>query len=234
MSILRPRIWTQQPQIPVRIDRSNPLGAKVRYYSLLGNSALDLVTGKFGVINGGAPSVLTRTGLARSFASGSSQSITLPTNNMVSGYPLTVACWVSTVPTAAGQIIYSFNGTNYSAIAGYIDISATAVLIQNTGSGGLSVGKPCPFGLSYIVAIHRSGSWDLYVNGVLATTQDVGGNWGQPAAGNHSIGCRLGGSSLRYHDGTVSDLCVFDGELSASEVRSLTANPWQILAPRVT
>ena len=212
-----------QPAGPVEID---PYWAKkLRYCSTLGPNLVDLRTGKRGVPSGSPPVVPTRVGLARSFVSASSQYITLPTSDMVSGYPLTVACWVSTVATGAGQVIYSLNGTNYSAIAGYINSNTNAVLTQNTGSGDTLQGKVCPLGLSYIVAVHRSGSWDLYVNGVRAATQSVGSNWGQPAAGNHSIGNRLNGASPRYHDGTVSDLCVFEGELSVADIKALSANP---------
>lgn len=223
--------WTKQPQSPTGIDWSNPLARRLRYCSTLGANLVDLKTGKIGAPSGGPPTVPTRAGLARSFVNTSSQFITLPTTDLVSGYPLTVACWVSTLPTGAGQVIYSFNGTSYSAIAGYISSNTNAVLTQNTGSGNTAQGRVCPLALSYIVAIHRSGSWDLYVNGVLAATQNVGSNWGQPAAGNHSIGNRLNGSSPRYHDGTISDLCVFEGELSVAEIKSLSNNPWQIYAP---
>lgn len=223
--------WTSQPQVVTGLDLSNPLARKIKYASTLGNNVLDLKTGKLGVIGGGAPVKATTKGLARSFASASSQSITLPTNNMVSGYPLTVACWASTVPTAAGQVLYSFNGTNYHAILGYLN-ATLAVMPSVTQDPSFNRHVPVPAGLNYLVAIFRSTTWDLYVNGVLGVQSNLlSASWAEPAAGNHSIGNRLGGATLRYDDGTISDLCVFEGELSPSEVKSLTDNPWQVYAP---
>lgn len=222
-----------QPQSGARLNLANPLVKKLRYLSPLGGNTLDLVSGKVGVVNGGAPSVPTAKGLARSFSSASSRSVTLPTTNLVSGYPLTVACWVSATPTASGGVFYSLNGTGYSAILGFL--STYPAVMPNVGSDpsfnqGKLISSPLP--LSYLVAVHRSGSFDLYVDGVLATsTAILNSAWAEPAVGNHSIGSRLGGASLRYHDGPISDLAVFQGELSAAEIKALTANPNQLYAP---
>ena len=57
-------------------------------------------------------------------------------------------------------------------------------------------------------------------------------NWGQPAAGNHSIGQRLGGASARFFNGGIQDFIVFRGALSASEAQQVYQNPWQIFKPQ--
>jgi hypothetical protein len=160
-SLILPNKWTRQPQYPVQIDRSNPLGAKVVYASTLASGfAFDSVTGKIGVNTAAIP-VMTPRGMALKF-NGTSAFITLPTNNLVSGYPLTVSCWFEKSPTASG-VIYSLNGTAYNAIAGF----TSSNLSLNSGSAPTFLGYPyasIPAGWNHIVIVHRNGSHTIYLN----------------------------------------------------------------------
>lgn len=219
-----------QPQSGARLNLANPLVKKLRYLSTLGGNSLDLVSGDRQVQNN-TPNIATKVGVARNFVTANSNVITLPTGNIVSGYPLTVACWANTTPTSAGAVLYSLNGTNYSAILGYPN-SAGYLIPNVTCDVSFIHSKVAPVStLMYLVAVHRSGSWDLYINGVLATnTTAPNSAWGEPAAGNHHVGARIGGASLRYNNGTVSDLAVFQGELSVDEIENLSANPYQLYA----
>ena len=162
----------------------------------------------------------------------SSAYITLPTANLVSGYPLTVACWFEKT-TSVSQVIYSLNGSGYSAIAGYTP--ANLNLSINSGSSSSLLGYPfasIPSGWNHLVVVHKSGSFTMYLNGVDVTSALTGSeNWGQPAAGNHSIGQRLGGASARWFNGGIQDLIVFRGELSAVEAKQVYQNSWQIFQP---
>ncbi len=223
--------WTSQPQYPVDIDRSNPLGAKVVYASTLaGGYAYDSVARKLGV-NTAAVAKATPRGMALNF-NGSSAYITLPTTNLVSGYPLTVACWFEKT-TSVSQIIYSLNGSGYSAIAGYTP--ANLNLSINSGSNPATLGYPfasIPAGWNHLVVVHKSGSFTMYLNGVDVTAATTGSeNWGQPAAGNHSIGQRLGGASARWFNGGIQDFVVFRGALSAAEALQLYQAGYQIFQP---
>lgn len=217
-----------QPQHPVEIDRSNPLGAKVVYASTLaGGYAYDSVAKKLGV-NTAAVAKATPRGMALNF-NGSSAYITLPTTNLVSGYPITVSCWFEKT-TSVSQIIYSLNGSGYNAIAGYTPGNLNLSINGSSNPGNL--GYPfasIPAGWNHLVVVHYSGSFTMYLNGADVTSLTTySENWGQPAAGNHSIGQRLGGASARFFNGGIQDFIVFRGALSASEAQQVYQNPWQI------
>jgi len=232
-AILRPRIWTQQPQIPVGIDWGNPLGAKVVYASTLAGHTYDSVSGRLGTNTAAVPKA-TPKGRALNF-NGSSAYITLPTTNLVAGYPLTVSCWFEKT-TSVSQVIYSLNGSGYNAIAGYTP--ANLNLSINSGSSPATLGYPfasIPAGWNHLVVVHKSGSFTMYLNGVDVTAATTGSeNWGQPAAGNHSIGQRLGGASPRWFNGGIKDFIVFKGALSAAEALQVYSSSYQIFRPRVT
>lgn len=216
-----------QPQRPVSLDRDNPLGSKVVYASTLAGVAYDAATGKTGV-NTAAVAKATPNGMALNF-NGSSAYITLPTTNLVAAYPLTVACWFEKT-TSVSQVIYSLNGSGYSAIAGYTP--ANLNLSINVGSSPILKGYPfisIPAGWNHLVVVHFSGSFTMYLNGVDVTAATTGSqNWGQPAAGNHSIGQRLGGATPKWFNGGIQDFIVFNGALSAAEAQQVYQNPWQI------
>ena len=121
-----------QPQYPVDIDRSNPLGAKVVYASTLaGGYAYDSVARKLGV-NTAAVAKATPMGMALNF-NGSSSLITLPTTDLVAGYPLTVSCWFYK-PSSVSRVIYSFNGSGFHAIAGFFSSGHLGVSVDSSGN----------------------------------------------------------------------------------------------------
>lgn len=219
----------RQPQHPAKINRDNPLGAKVVYASTLAGVAVDLATGKTGVNTAAVPKATPR-GMALNF-NGSSAFITLPTTNLVAGYPLTVSCWFEKKAAASG-VIYSLNGSGYSAVAGRTGTN----LIFNVGSSSTNLGytyTSIPEGWNHLTVVHRAGSHLIFLNGANVTSSEVVGsvfNWGQPAAGNHSIGNRLNGSSPQYFNGGIQDFIVFRGELSADEAKQVYLDPYQIFS----
>lgn len=230
-NLILPQKWTSQPQYPVDIDRSNPLGAKVVYASTLaGGYAYDSVAKKLGVNTAAVPKATPR-GRALNF-NGSSAYITLPTTNLVSGYPITVSCWFEKT-TSVSQVIYSLNGSGYNAIAGYTPGNLNLSINGSSNPGNL--GYPfasIPAGWNHLVVVHYSGSFTMYLNGADVTSLTKGSeNWGQPAAGNHSIGQRLGGVSARWFNGGIQDFVVFRGALSAAEALQLYQAGYQIFQP---
>lgn len=235
MGVIQRVPWTVQPQVAARVDRGNPLGAKLRYASTLGPNLLDAATGAIGTPSGNPLVVPGTRGLAMDFVPASSQFVTLPTRNIVSGYPLTVAAWIRwDVYSTTGYIAYSLVGTGYAAILGVSAFNASYLNV-NIGSAPSQesiANAAFPVGTwHHYVSVHRSGSWVSYVDGQLQTQTLTQGNWGEPAAGNHAIGQRLNGASPRYMDGGVQDLYVFQGELTAAEAFSLYQNHYQVFAP---
>lgn len=215
-----------QPQHEAQLDRSNPLVSRLRY-AQLGSSLRDAVSGRLGVDSGGSTRAVGLKGATREFVPASNQYVNLGTKDICSGYPLTVASWIRwDNVSATGFVAYSLNDTNCSAILGAPGGSGWGA--NASSATGFQQKGALATGLNHFVTIHRNGTWDIYVNGVI---QPNGGNasaWGQPAAGNHSIGGRLGGSSLKPMDGQVQDLQVYQGELTPTEIQSLYRNHWQI------
>ena len=215
-----------QPQYEAQLDRNNPLVKRLRY-AQLGSSLRDAVSGRFGVDSGGSTKAVGLKGATREFVPASNQYVNLGTKDICSGYPLTVASWIRWDDVSAtGFVAYSLNDTNCSAILGALGGSGWAA--NASSATGFQQKGAQATGLNHFVTIHRNGTWDIYINGVI---QPNGGNvsaWGQPAAGNHSIGGRLGGASLKPMDGQVQDLQVYQGELTPTEIQSLYRNHWQI------
>ena len=216
----------RQPQYLAKINRDNPLGAKVVYASTLAGVAVDAATGKTGVNTAAVP-VATPRGAALKF-NGSSSLITLPTTDLVAGYPLTVSCWFFK-PSTVSRVIYSFNGTNFHAIAGFFSNGNFGVSADSSGLFFLP-NASIPAGWNHLTIVFYSGSYVLYLNGIAQSLTGGGNNWTQPAAGNNSIGARLGGASLAYFDQSIQDLIVFQGALSADEAQQAYQDPYQIFS----
>lgn len=233
----------KQPQVPVLIDRANPLGSRLRYASTLGPNLTDTISGRAGVPSGGPYPKIGAKGTALEFVSANSQGVVIPGPDLVTNFPLTVSCWVRffDLNSSNGRIVYSLTGTNYNAIFGQVGAGVPNGLVLNARSaGGLQGYSGTAAGVvdgvwNHFVVVHRSTSSELYVNGVPQTiTTAVNTNWGEPTVGSaSSIGYRasLTGLVTRYFEGGVQDLYVFDGELSAAEAQSLYKNHWQIFKP---
>ena len=214
-----------QPQTgPYAIDWANPVTEGLVYASTLDGRSYDAVNKRVGVNTAIAQVGNPRNGVASNFVSGSSSQIILPTTDMVSGYPLTVSCWADLDDSGGGEVLYSLNGTNYHAIAGAY--GAGIIFSQDSAPG--YIGASGLSGLHHTVTVFRSGTFSFYVDGVLWPQTGLGNFWGQPAAGNHSIGSRLGGASLRYNNGRVSDFSVWGRGLSPEEAKSVYENTNQI------
>lgn len=217
----------------VRINRNNALGKRVAYYCPLGTDLVDAVSGKQAT-NNGSTLALSPTGPERNFVPGNSQSILLPSNDLVSGYPLTVAGEVRVGSTdGTGYILYCLCGTAYKAIlgCGYVP----GKWLVNTSSATVD-GHVCAasIGRQRFLCIHRNGTFDLYINGVRQLQTNSSTDLTEPAAGNHAIGQRIGGFSPRYFSGSAKDFTVFYGELSPAEIASYFADPRQFLIPENT
>lgn len=227
MALILQRHLAQQPASVARINRDSTLGAKLRYASTLGPNVVDITSGKLATFTD-APMVypLVR-GLGRKFLAANSQGLVLPTTDIVRGFPLTVAFWLDT-DGALDSVIYSLNGTTYSGILG---TWGGAWTVNVDSSATVSDGRVFTAGRQHIVVVHRNNSWSLYRNGEAAASVGVGSDYGQPAAGNHSIGYRLNGATPRHANATVQDFYVFEGELKPAEIKSLYANHWQVFEP---
>ncbi len=223
---------TSQPKgSAAQINRANPLGNLVRLAMRCGELLTDDAGGKPGA-NNGSTLVGTPYGVGRDFVPGSSQYITLPTTDIVKGYPLTVSVRLRVDDVgAAGFVPYSLSGSSYAAIL-FAGGSAPNRWLLNSGSAPGSESCEAVTGWQHLICVHRNGSYSLYKDRVLLTQNSATGNVVTPSAGNHGIGARVGGATLRYFDGVIQDFVVFEGELTKSQIEDLFRNPYQIYKGR--
>ena len=223
---------TSQPKgSAAQINRPNPLGNLVRLAMRCGELLTDDAGGKPGA-NNGSTLVGTPYGVGRDFVPGSSQYITLPTTDIVKAYPLTVSVRLRVDDVgAAGFVPYSLSGSSYAAIL-FAGGSAPNRWLLNSGSAPGSESCEAVTGWQHLICVHRNGSYSLYKDRVLLTQNSATGNVVTPSAGNHGIGARVGGATLRYFDGVIQDFVVFEGELTKSQIEDLFRNPYQIYKGR--
>jgi hypothetical protein len=182
--------------------------------------------------NNGSTLVGTPYGVGRDFVPGSSQYITLPTTDIVKGYPLTVSVRLRVDDVGAGGFVpYSLSGSSYAAILLAGAISPNRWLLNSESAPG-SESCAAVTGWQHLICVHRNGSYSLYKDRVLLTQNSATGNVVTPSAGNHGIGARVGGATLRYFDGVIQDFVVFEGELTKSQIEDLFRNPYQIYKGR--
>jgi len=182
--------------------------------------------------NNGSTLVGTPYGVGRDFVPGSSQYITLPTTDIVKAYPLTVSVRLRVDDVgAAGFVPYSLSGSSYAAIL-FAGGSAPNRWLLNLGSAPGSESCAAVTGWQHLICVHRNGSYSLYKDRVLLTQTSSTGYAVTPSAGNHGIGARVGGATLRYFDGVIQDFVVFEGELTKSQIEDLFRNPYQIYKGR--
>ena len=223
---------TSQPKgSAAQINRANPLGNLVRLAMRCGELLTDDAGGKPGT-NNGSTLVGTPYGVGRDFVPGSSQYITLPTTDIVKGYPLTVSVRLRVDDVGAGGFVpYSLSGSSYAAILFAGAIAPNRWLLNSASAPG-SESCEAVTGWQHLICVHRNGSYSLYKDRVLLTQTSSIGNVVTPSAGNHGIGARVGGATLRYFDGVIQDFVVFEGELTKSQIEDLFRNPYQIYKGR--
>lgn len=223
---------TSQPKgSAAQINRANPLGNLVRLAMRCGELLTDDAGGKPGT-NNGSTLVGTPYGVGRDFVPGSSQYITLPTTDIVKGYPLTVSVRLRVDDVGAGGFVpYSLSGSSYAAIL-LAGATAPNRWLLNSASAPGSESCEAVTGWQHLICVHRNGSYSLYKDRVLLTQNSATGNVVTPSAGNHGIGARVGGATLRYFDGVIQDFVVFEGELTKSQIEDLFRNPYQIYKGR--
>lgn len=221
--------WTRQPQYPTNINWSNPLTNGLVSAIPLSGHAFDLVKGKTYTPVGGVTYSSNLIGKALQ-GNLTDAGIDLGTADFVSGYPITVAMWFQYIGDNSLYVHVSLSGTNYRLVIGegankiYFGITASPGYF---GIAGLTAGKM----YHMIYTVMGSVSHEVFLNGVRLSLTEVGNNWGEPSAGNHSLGYRKNGSTPRYIRGQMSDVLIYNRRFSDAEAMSLYTNHWQIFQP---
>jgi len=236
--------WTKQPQYPIGINKSNPLGKLVVYASNPGltpssqkwtETYVGSVTTKPSVrgigrktpgtgqdywyIDKSAVDAQTTGAIGIVFGG----STTLAPNSGVFSHPLVCA---STTATRSGFILMLQNNTSKMQFQCYNTTSTAAINIA--GTTALNDGK---YHVSTVDWSHASGATtNIYVDGVLEATGANAAAWAFAVATGvtflNSIDTFWGN-----YDGDAPLVVLFSRPLTLTEHKSFYANPWQIFQP---
>ena len=230
MSIIRPRVWTQQPQVPVEVDWGNPLASGLVLCASLPHK-IDCVTGKkfstneVGASNKviaskySASSASVRYSTPYSLSAGSDFSLISVISRYVSGGS-NPGLWREGAASTGSTftIFQGGGGLPWIRVNGVDVLQPSSGLAINTSSGAYNT-----------VAFRVRSATDAaaFFNGVKAHSSAH--TTATPACGFYNFGWQLG-----EYCGDIAGVWLFNRALSDHELCNLTNNPWQIFRPRVT
>lgn len=226
--VLLPTRWTQQPQVPVEIDWSNPITQGLV-------AAFDPSSGKNLRTNNNfiAPTSISKYGknyLLNSTQIYTSGDISNTVLDIYSSWTVCVRVVINEnfVPTSNQQIIslrwgnyeqFIIKITYYAGTYRYDTGNHNGSTTYNTGSGNANLGES-----KYIVGTFNGSTVTQYLNAKFLSSASL-------TPYTQAVGPKviiIGSGSVNV---SVSDILVFNRAISASEVASLSSNPWQIFAP---
>lgn len=231
--------WVRQPQFASVVDWSNPLTAGL--VSLINPATgLELVSRSRVTENDSivkSASKLGRTVAAS--ANGGAAAIAGNATGVTTG-PLTDFVFVdSAVIVGGSSFLYACgtydggsNGCGITIEHGTISNRWGAVDIGSNLTNSLaSSGEQCPLDGGFLVHTRDGTTHRLYRNGVLKAS--VAGTSGNASSSAKFVACNLVATGGTFS--TIAPIALagrFNRKLSDSEVSQLSANPWQLFAPR--
>ena len=239
--IVTPNIWTQQPQYPAQIDRSNPLGAMV-VSSIPFGTSIDVVSGnQFTLAGNGAIAVTTRGKSLRGDGATAAGSIPI---NLAGITKLSLSFWLywdaySTADNLAMEFTPNFN-TNVGGILIDPSSGAPANGLFQVGFCQVS-GQPPAWSFArpsaaawhhYLLVMDSSvsgGTMAVYVDGgAQSLTVAAVGGAGTANFANNTLYCLSRDNASLFGQGNLQDIAFFNGLLTANDAQSLYQNPWQL------
>lgn len=234
------KIWTRQPQVPVVLNRANPLTDAITTCIPFNGNLWDIVTGNSVTLGSGGELALSDTGVAL-VGSGTTARASIPI--ALSGYSKLSLSFLLDWDAFAGDnalaMEYGTNQQNDGFIINPNDPSGNfSVAVASTGTfKSTEVARPSvALSHHYAILFDRTGGVgvsgaSIYINGQLKTrvgglTNDINDTF----ADNTLYIFSRAGSSL-YGSGKLQNLIFRAGYLStAEEIRKEYENPWQIFA----
>lgn len=238
-SLLLPRQWTSQPQIPVGVDWSNPLSRGLVFASYGGNDR-NLVTSRQSSSTV-APSSVTpaSTGLKRDF-NGSTSAVLFQNETVLTGDLFTFACNI--YPTSVSSRFTVFGCENFAngfmLEIGAVFTSGTSTmsaLYSGVGSPDQAVDNSITVNAwNRICYVRTNGNptSKFYVNGFGVDLRHGLTSPFSSSAHSRTLGRRSSGSQPFL--GAIEYAFLYSRALSEAEIKSLAANPYQIFRPLVT
>jgi len=236
MALLRQVPWTQQPQGPVEIDWSNPLTRGLSIAVIPnGNSARELTLSTLSVKVGSPSTSIGKRGVASVGSGGTSYFTFIDHDKYDLVGPITV---IAVVDGISGGV----SGGYLSK--GPIDTANTPFFFGRSGSiislsrGGASdyqrfnttntvtvPDAPCVFGVTQNGVLGSGATCNYYLNGTTPGSS-AGGGMANTVATANALPVRFAGTVEKVYLSFA-----FNRVLSDAEIKSLSANPWQIFKP---
>jgi hypothetical protein len=225
MSLILKSPWTRQPQFVTGIDWQNSL-AKGLAFATVGSTFVDQVSGAAAVLSGASNKYAGPVGMAyRS-----------PTTQTAGRWTFAVAIPAAFNITAL-VVTRGFNtGTPNSGVPTINFVATDTALFAQSGNGTIfqsagnsTANSSLVLGSTNVVVGVKLGATNYqYVNGILKNSA---------ATGNRTVGAvnavnigRPSGNNVEQQEYYAA--FYFTRALSAEEIALLSANPWQIFAPR--
>jgi len=229
--ILPPQPWTKQPQIPVGINRANPL-TRGLIFCQVGDIPYDIVNGKFADSGSGTPGkTVGALGKAVDFNSTAHFYSGNSAADNATAYGMLVVAQVSSLGAYGGLLAHTSNLGTTQGWAAWQDTGGNAVFYGSAGTE-VSTTKTTATVTNNIIS-HFGGGYEntnfcSYLNGVLTATFGTSSAAPQTGAGYIKV------ASSRDVAGLVGKFyltCIWNRLPSAAEYASLYANCWQLFAP---
>lgn len=232
--------WTNQPQVPVMVDRSNPIGRTITHCMPIGSDLRDVVTGKEIALTNGSVGVDERGKSLR--GSGSANCAWINTLNLSAYTKLTISFWLYLGRSGTDEIILE-HGTNF--------VSDTGFIIYHAAANKISAGMGNPGASNvYNCAAPSLSAWHHYQIVLDRTTGAAQGVWIRidgveqsltPEGTQYNVTDSYGDKGLfifsrantsLYGLGRLQNL-VIRGEYigTVAEARKEYLDTWQIFAP---
>ena len=240
MALLRPSVWTQQPQQACEIDWSNPITRGLVVAISGANPRLNSALNKPASFVGTPGSALTIDGRSTEFTRSSTQGISVGTSDAFNPAAITLLSIYTpkSLATASAHMLFS-RDDNSLGRAFSLDMHwNTGFGVRYYVAGGGTVGTnelrsgvSSLVGKRYVIAARQIGSSAaLFVDGTLASSS-AAFTVKPSATGDTRIGIRTYSGSNEAADGFIPLSLMWNRALSDSEIRSISQKPWQIFKP---
>ena len=230
--------WTVQPQNATIVNWENSIAKSLLIAISFPQNGIDIVkrkqtktsleaNSKFSVTPKGIGLISTGTtpqGLRLSLDGLSEAAFS---NLIGTGAPFTLAMGIIPFATGIREVFFSdyVNGGSSASIS----LEQTVGNTYSLYNGGVVTTGTVTAGAFTNICISRGSSINGYVNGVAGTSAALG----TPGSGQSMVigapGVYTGGLNFR---GSVLYFYIWDRELSASEVKAVSNNPWQLFKPK--
>lgn len=222
MLIPRRSVRTSQPQQAVGIDRSNPICSGLAFAATPMTG--DAVSGSKPVLSGSSSLGINKAG--RSYKSPVSQ---IPgawtyTVNIPSSFDITVfTVYRNITPQASSSAVPTLNFNSAESV--FFSSTGSQSVFSSAGNASANLTTLIAGDVNTLAGVKKVNAQYQWLNGAQVTT-DVTGNRAVGSINTVSIGRPAGGNNIENAEYLL--VAYFNRALSYEELKSLSANPWQI------